>query len=753
MACRYPDGEIRADLKVPRGTATLTYDPSAATPSSIRATIQMSVASLTGPVKAAHVHAEALNGFNSDVIVPLCGASPLAACNLANGQVQIFSDVLIPLSFINVRHAYLNFHTDANQGGEIRGQIMSFMNPPASVPVSVAPAPAPAPAGNMNTVTFALSSYQEAVANSITLPFSASFAQEVFALGGDGLCSSPPPQAPVGGNAVFNIVFSPQGTISFSAINVSSLSSDLESAHIHGPCTASPCNANVIYHICGGGLETALCPSGVNTIIPAFTVNTSQSSNAQLDGLYHRILSGSVFYYVNLHTKNIQSGELRANLNLPRGSVTVSYDPSATPAPVTLTPFTNVLAIPASVTISLTGMTQAVPLMIHLHEPAGFTNNAGVLVPICGHSGVPCVFNDGTQTFQSVNLPIRLLNGNLPSLGAWPYWNVHTTLNRKGEVRGRVVQTEDTPSTSSPSTRAANTFFTDAACTRLSFDIQRQNSAPSSPMLTQIDQLSLFNPVLWPINQCVPALLPNIWERVSLNGCDGDAVKVIQYRDSSCIQIRRVVTLPKQCTRVTINSVTLYARATCSAQALSSGQTRRPFTSTVPLNVLQLHPGPISFTYKATANQQPSPAFVSSCARATFSVTFESSNRSISFSNIDISGLSGDLKAAHIHGPCPLPSGVIGSEEGFVPCNAPAIYDLCSGQPCPSGANPRIQAFNVVKSRSLGDTDASFLIGLYESILSGSNLYYVNFHTDRYSFFLFLCCTEISHPHHQHIHA
>jgi len=184
---------------------------------------------------------------------------------------------------------------------------------------------------------------------------------------------------------------------------------------------------------------------------------------------------------------------------------------------------------------------------------------------------------------------------------------------------------------------------------------------------------------------------------------------------------------------LTLGSVTLYARATCSAQALPPNQSRRPFTSTVPLNVLQLHPGSISFTYTATANNQPPPAFVSSCARATFSVTFVSSDRSISFSNIDISGLSGDLGAAYIHGPCSLPSGVIGSEEGFVPCNAPPIYDICNG-PCPSGANLTIPAFTVAKSRPWGDirlTDGSFLIGLYESILSGSNMYYVNFVTSK----------------------
>jgi hypothetical protein len=714
---------------VPRGTATISYNPAAFT-TSVQATIQISAVGLTGPVIQAHVHAQSPNGFNSGVIVPLC--APCSTIGTPAGQT--FENVAIPLPFFSSGNAYINVHTDAHPGGEVRGQLMSFITPPAALPAPTAPAPA----SSLSTVTFALSSYQEAVASSVTLPVTASIAQQIFDLV-DGTCA--PPDGWLGpiptGTSTFNVVFTPQGTISFSAIQMTALSSTLLQAHIHGPCvTGTRCNAGVVYHICGTSLSPQ-CPTTVlgSATIPAFTVNVSQSTNSELALIYHKALSGSVFYYVNFHTTNFPDGEHRGDLILPQGSVSVVFDPAVVPTRSTLQSFNQVLTIPATVTISVSGVTAA-PSAIHLHEPATFTNNAGVLVPICGPPlvGQPCnAFTSigGTQTFQSVALPIRLLNGNLPSLGAVPYWNVHTQTNPNGEVRGRAAQFEDTPSTQSAFSRAAIIYYEDAACTRLSFNVQRQNSATSSPMATPS---GLPNPFIFPVNQCIPSpLLPNVWERVLFNGCDVDSVRVISYRDSRCTQIRRVASFSRQCAPVTVNGVPLFARATCtldSAPAPAPALVRRPYMSTVSLNVLQLHPGPISFAYTATASQQPPPAFVSSCARATFSMNF-GADRSISFSDIVFTGLSSNLNAAHIHGPCPLPAGSIGSEEGFAPCEAPAIFGICGAGNCPTGLAPTIPRLTVDKTRPFGDTDASLLIGLYESILSGDNLYYVNFHTDR----------------------
>jgi hypothetical protein len=144
--------------------------------------------------------------------------------------------------------------------------------------------------------------------------------------------------------------------------------------------------------------------------------------------------------------------------------------------------------------------------------------------------------------------------------------------------------------------------------------------------------------------------------------------------------------------------------------------------------VLQLNTNSVSFAYTANAAQDVAPAFISSCSSAKFDVSFTKSQQSnqpntILFSNIVFTGaLTSNLKAAHIHGPCP----------SSAPCNAPPIYMICgpAATPCPAGPTPTIPSFIVDRSKSIAD-DGSVLLGLYESILSGRNLYYVNFHTER----------------------
>ena len=131
----------------------------------------------------------------------------------------------------------------------------------------------------------------------------------------------------------------------------------------------------------------------------------------------------------------------------------------------------------------------------------------------------------------------------------------------------------------------------------------------------------------------------------------------------------------------------------------------------------------IVLSYTAKPQQHLPPAFISSCASASFNVTFEpnSNPNVVAFSNIAITGnLSSPLLAAHIHGPCP----------NRVPCDAPVVYLICGMQatPCPPGISPTIPGFNVNPAQTMG-LDGSALIGLLADILSGSDLYYVNFHT------------------------
>lgn len=74
---------------------------------------------LSGPGIAAHIHA-GRKGKAGAVIVPLCGP-----CRSGQtGTATVTSDVLDQLE---AGTAYVNVHTNANQGGEIRGQIRMTM--------------------------------------------------------------------------------------------------------------------------------------------------------------------------------------------------------------------------------------------------------------------------------------------------------------------------------------------------------------------------------------------------------------------------------------------------------------------------------------------------------------------------------------------------------------------------------------------------------------------------------------------------
>ncbi len=115
--------QFKADLKgsaeVPpnqttgNGTITATYDTS---------TKQLawdgSYSGLTGPATAAHFHGPAESGKNAGVAVPIAPAtSPLhGSATLTDAQA---ADLM-------ASSWYVNIHTEANKGGELRGQLMKM---------------------------------------------------------------------------------------------------------------------------------------------------------------------------------------------------------------------------------------------------------------------------------------------------------------------------------------------------------------------------------------------------------------------------------------------------------------------------------------------------------------------------------------------------------------------------------------------------------------------------------------------------
>jgi hypothetical protein len=116
--------KFKADLKGARevppnqsagtGTVTATYDTA-----SKQLSWKGSYAGLSGPATAAHFHGPAPAGQNSGVAVAIKPAtSPFeGSATLTDAQA---TDLM-------GGNWYVNVHTDANKGGEVRGQLMKSM--------------------------------------------------------------------------------------------------------------------------------------------------------------------------------------------------------------------------------------------------------------------------------------------------------------------------------------------------------------------------------------------------------------------------------------------------------------------------------------------------------------------------------------------------------------------------------------------------------------------------------------------------
>jgi hypothetical protein len=72
---------------------------------------------LTGPATAAHIHGPAAKGSNAGVVVPLGSGAPVSP---VNGTATLTQE---QINDMRGGKYYVNVHTEANKGGEIRGQI------------------------------------------------------------------------------------------------------------------------------------------------------------------------------------------------------------------------------------------------------------------------------------------------------------------------------------------------------------------------------------------------------------------------------------------------------------------------------------------------------------------------------------------------------------------------------------------------------------------------------------------------------
>ena len=78
----------------------------------------VSYSGLTGPAVAAHYHGPAAMGENAGVLIPLAGDLSVPITGEATLSQEVAAQLLDGL-------LYLNIHTGANPGGEIRGHLVA----------------------------------------------------------------------------------------------------------------------------------------------------------------------------------------------------------------------------------------------------------------------------------------------------------------------------------------------------------------------------------------------------------------------------------------------------------------------------------------------------------------------------------------------------------------------------------------------------------------------------------------------------
>jgi hypothetical protein len=103
--------EVPPNASAGTGTADITYDPATK-----KLSWKLTYSGLTGPATAAHFHGPAESGKNAGVAV----AIPNATSSPAEGSATLTE---AQASDLEAGKYYVNIHTAANPGGEIRGQV------------------------------------------------------------------------------------------------------------------------------------------------------------------------------------------------------------------------------------------------------------------------------------------------------------------------------------------------------------------------------------------------------------------------------------------------------------------------------------------------------------------------------------------------------------------------------------------------------------------------------------------------------
>ena len=90
-------------------------------------TFTINYSGMSGPLTGAHIHGPAAAGANANVIVPFsttgAGASGTLTGTFTSTNTAAISNDSLDVLMTN-GNAYVNLHTAANPGGEIRGQLL-----------------------------------------------------------------------------------------------------------------------------------------------------------------------------------------------------------------------------------------------------------------------------------------------------------------------------------------------------------------------------------------------------------------------------------------------------------------------------------------------------------------------------------------------------------------------------------------------------------------------------------------------------
>jgi hypothetical protein len=103
--------QVPANTSTGKGTADIDYDPT-----SKKLSWKVTYSGLSGPATAAHFHGPAAAGANAGVKVPI----PNATSSPVEGSATLTDEQAADLV---AGKYYVNIHTAANPGGEIRGQV------------------------------------------------------------------------------------------------------------------------------------------------------------------------------------------------------------------------------------------------------------------------------------------------------------------------------------------------------------------------------------------------------------------------------------------------------------------------------------------------------------------------------------------------------------------------------------------------------------------------------------------------------